>query len=158
MANIMRRTPRTELSRRLFDPFEMMREMMQMTPFGDTGALREGQMAQFIPEFEVRETEDAYIIRGDLPGIKQEDVDISVSGNVMSISGHREEEERKDTDRLHAYERRFGSFSRSFTLPDAADTEHIRADLEDGVLTLSLPRRAEMKQRKVEINKKRAKG
>jgi HSP20 family protein len=158
MANIMRRTPRTELTRRLFDPFEMMREMMQMSPFGETTALRDTGMAEFLPAFEVRETEDAYIIRGDLPGIKEENVEISVSGNTLNISGHREEEERKESDRFHAYERRFGTFSRSFALPDAADTEHVRADLDSGVLTVSLPRRAEMKQRKVEINKKRAKG
>lgn len=155
---IIRRPPRTEITRRLFDPFEMMREMMQLTPFGETPALREGGMAEFMPAFEVRETEDAYLIRGDLPGIKEEDLDISVSGNTLSISGHRDEEERKENDRFHAYERRFGSFQRSFTLPDAADTEHVRADLDSGVLTVSLPRRAEMKQRKVEINKKRAKG
>lgn len=144
MANIIRRSPRADLTRRSYmDPFEMMREMMQLTPFADTAALRETGMAEFMPAFEVRETEDAYIIRGDLPGIKDENVDISVSGNTLTISGRREEEERNENDRLHTYERRFGSFSRSFALPDAADTEHCRA---------------EMKQRKVEINKKRAKG
>ena len=129
------------------DPFRLMRDMMtdpfrvfqQMAPWGDFG--REGRELAWNPSFEVRETDDAFLFKGDMPGVKQEDLDIHIVGNTLQISGKREREEEKDEGTLHTYERSYGTFSRSFALPDAADLDNVRCDLKDGVLTLAVPKK-----------------
>jgi HSP20 family protein len=156
MANITRRQPQQALRRfdpfRIdpfrMDPFEMMREMMQISPF----AGEEGGVVDFRPRFEIRETKDGYRVLGDLPGIRDEDLDISVEGTMLTVRGKREEERREEGDEYHLYERSFGSFSRSFALPESADTENIRAELNEGVLTIAMPRREGVGPRKVQIN------
>src|SRR5690606_20702487 len=92
-------------------------------------------------QFEVRETDDAFLFKGDLPGVKQEDIGISVVGNGLQISGKREREEESEEGTMHAYERSYGSFMRTFPLPDAADLDKVRADLKDGVLSIVVPKK-----------------
>ena len=152
MANLIRRTGRGELERTRFDPFEMMRDMMRWDPFAELGTLGERELA-FAPSFEVKETKDAYLFKADLPGVKDEDLDISLTGNRLTVSGHREEEKRDEGDRYYAFERSSGTFSRSFTLPEGVDTEHANAELKDGVLTISLSKRPEVKPKKIEVAK-----
>jgi len=130
------------------DPFQLMREMMtdpfrafqQLSPWGESG--RERREGLWNPGFEVRETDDALIFKGDMPGVRPEDLDISLSGNNLQISGKREREEEKDEGTLHTYERSYGQFSRSFVLPETAELEQVRCDLKDGVLTLVVPKKA----------------
>jgi HSP20 family protein len=129
------------------DPFQLMREMVidpfrvfqQMAPWSGFG--REGRDMVWNPSFEVRETDDAFLFKGDIPGIRQEDLDISLIGNNLQISGKREREEENDEGTLHTYERSYGQFSRSFTLPETADLDNVRCDLKDGVLTLAVPKK-----------------
>ena len=101
----------------------------------------------------MKETKDAYLFKADLPGVKDEDLDISLTGNRLTVSGHREEEKRDEGDRYYAFERSYGTFSRSFTLPEGVDTEHANAELKDGVLTISLSKRPEVKPKKIEVAK-----
>jgi HSP20 family protein len=148
--------PQQQLSRDPFqmlmrDPFAMMREMMS-DPF------RMFQMTRDVswnPSFEVKETNDAFVFKADMPGIRNDDLDISLDGNRLLISGNREaeREEGEDQGRYHTYERSYGSFSRMFTLPDSSDLEHIRTDLKDGVLTLVVPKKAssQPQKRKIQI-------
>ena len=82
-----------------------------------------------------------------------EDVEISLTVNRLSISGHRQSEEHKEGDNIFTLERTYGSFSRAFTLPDTADSEKIKAEMKDGVLSINLPKRTEAQPRKVSINK-----
>ncbi|MFN7135345.1 MAG: Hsp20/alpha crystallin family protein, partial [Myxococcales bacterium] len=105
----------------------------------------------FVPRFEVKETKDGYVFKADLPGVDEKDVDVSLTGNRLTISGRREAEERKEGETYFAYERSFGSFSRTFTLPEGVDTEHVDAELKNGVLTIQLGKRAEMKPRKIAL-------
>ena len=121
---------RASLSR--MDPFRMVREMFQ-DPFGTTGLLAE---AAFRPNLDVTETNDAFMINADLPGVSDEDVDVSVTGNRLTINGRREAEDVREGDRYVAVERSYGSFSRSFVLPDSADLENIQAELTSGVLKI----------------------
>ncbi len=153
--NIVRKTndlPATVNAPSYWDPFRAMREMMRWDPFaamamsnGDASALA------FNPDFEVKETREGYQFRADLPGMKEKDLEVSISGNQLTISGHRESEKREDNDRYFLHERSYGSFSRSFTLPDGTDTAKIHADLKDGVLTLLAPRRPEIQPRKIAV-------
>lgn len=83
----------------------------------------------FAPKFDVRESADSYVFTADLPGIKEDDLDISVTGNRLTVSGRREEEKNQEDDRYYAIERSYGSFSRSFTLPEGYDLDNIDAEL-----------------------------
>jgi HSP20 family protein len=130
------------------DPFSMARELLSWDPFyGGRPA------TAFAPSFEVKETSDAFIVKADLPGVAESDLDIAVHNNVLSVSGSRQAEERKDGESYALYERQFGSFTRSFSLPDMADGERIDAKLENGVLTLSIGKKAEAKPRKIALKR-----
>jgi HSP20 family protein len=133
----------------LWDPFRIMLEMMG-EPARER-ALAATPAAAFFPTFEVLERKDGYLFRGDLPGVKQEDLDITLTENRLTISGRRDAEERKENERYYAVERSYGSFTRTFTLPDGVDGEHVHADLKDGVLTLVVPKRPEVQPRKIQI-------
>lgn len=135
---------------RAFDPVRMMREMMGADPFGGLVAPMSGM---FAPDVEIKETKDAYVFRADLPGVRPEDVEVSVVGNRLTVSGKREEEKRQEDDRYFAYERSYGSFSRSFVLPEHGDLDKLRASMESGVLEIVVPKRAEMQPRRIEIGK-----
>jgi len=107
----------------------------------------------FTPAFEVKETIDAFVVKADLPGVSEADLDINVHNSVLTVTGARQSEERKDGESFTLYERQFGSFSRSFSLPELADGEKIAAKLEHGVLTLTIGKKAEAKPRKIALGK-----
>jgi HSP20 family protein len=158
MANMMRRDRGRgggELQRGrggLFDPFDVMRSMMGFDPFSALGGEDFTRATQnWLVPFDVKETNDAWIFKADVPGVKEEDLDVSVTGNVLSVSGKRECEAKGDDEQWHAYECSYGAFARSFTLPENADGEHVTADLSGGELKLTVPKRPEMQPRKVEI-------
>jgi len=143
MANIIRRAHE---GRELWDPFRIMLELM-----GEPGRETRAVDASFAPTFEVFERKDAYVFKADLPGVKQENLDITLTENRLTIAGRREAEKREEGERFYAYERSFGSFSRSFTLPEGVDAEHVQADLREGVLSLIIPKRPEVQPKKISI-------
>ncbi|QRK07535.1 Hsp20/alpha crystallin family protein [Archangium violaceum] len=136
-----------------FDPFEQMRELMGFDPIEQMGRIVGGGEPSwnFIPAFEVKETKDSYIFKADLPGVKEDDLEITLTGDRLTISGKRETEQREESDRFYAYERSFGSFSRSFTLPEGVDVEHCNAELKDGVLHLRLPKLPEVQPKRIQV-------
>jgi HSP20 family protein len=103
----------------------------------------------FVPSFEVKETKDSYLFKADLPGVKESDLDISVTGNRLTISGERQQEKKDEGDTFYAYERSYGSFSRSFTLPEGIDVDHINGELRDGVLNVVVPKKPEVQPKRV---------
>lgn len=135
------------------DPFERMKELMGFDPFEQMGRMVGGvePSVGFIPAFEVKETKDAYIFKADVPGVREGDLDITLTGDRLTISGKRETEKQEDTDRFYAYERSYGSFTRSFTLPEGVDADHINADLKDGVLHLRLPKQPELQPKRIQV-------
>jgi HSP20 family protein len=141
MANLIRRDNR-ELA---WDPF---RALFRWDPFTETRGLRN---EFFSPHFDVKENKDGFTFSADLPGVKESDLEISVTGNVLGISGHRSEEHREEGDQFHAVERGYGQLSRSFALPEGADLDNVKADLKDGVLTIHLAKRPEVQPRKISI-------
>ena len=114
----------------------------------------EREVETFVPRFEVKETKDALVLKADLPGVKSEDIDVSVKGDLLTVSGKREQEKQTNEEHWHMVERSFGSFTRSFTLPEAVDTKALDAELKDGVLTLTLPKAPEAKPQRVQIKAK----
>ena len=134
-----------------WDPFRTMREMLRWDPFREMAPIFPQLERAWMPSFEVRENKDGYVFKADLPGVKQDDIEVSLSGNRLQISGKRDEEKEAKGDTFYTYERAYGSFSRSFTLPDGADADHVKTELEDGVLTLVVPKRPEAQARKIPI-------
>jgi len=130
------------------DPFAMARELLSWDPF-----FTDRRVSAFSPAFEVKETADAFVLKGDLPGVAEAGLDISVHNSILTVSGTRQAEERKEGEGYALYERQFGSFSRSFSLPDTADGERIEAKLENGVLTLSIAKKVEAKPRKIAVKR-----
>ncbi|MBZ4420250.1 Hsp20/alpha crystallin family protein [Myxococcus sp. RHSTA-1-4] len=142
-----------------WDPFERMREWMQMEPLARLRAMAPGgEEWTLAPDFDVKETKDGYIFKADVPGVKEEDVEISLTGNQLTVSGKREEEKREEGERYYTYERRHGSFSRSFSLPEGVDSDHIQAELKDGVLSLMLPKRPEVQAKRITLGGEKKQG
>lgn len=150
MANLIRKQDTgSREPARLFDPFEVMRDMLRWDPFAELAPGSTGMT--FAPSFDVKETGDAYVFTADLPGVKESDLELSLTGNRLTISGKREEEKKNEGERWYTYERSYGTFSRSFTLPEGVDPEHAEAHLKEGVLRVSIPKRPELKPRKIEL-------
>jgi HSP20 family protein len=97
------------------------------------------------------ESDVALEIRMDVPGIKAKDIDIQLNGNIITISGQREEEKEEKGKTYHRIERRSGSFSRTLTLPCSVSQDEVVADYRDGVLTVTLPKSEESKAHKVKV-------
>ena len=138
-------TPARYVSR---DPFQVARDLLSWDPF-----FGNRQVSAFVPAFEVKETNDAFVLKGDIPGVAEADLDIAVHNNILTISGTRQAEERKEGDSFALYERQYGSFSRSFSLPDTADGERVEAKLDNGVLALTIWKKAEAKPRKIALKR-----
>lgn len=156
MANLIRRSNTGSIApTRTWDPFEMMRDLIRWDPFAELG-VSGGRELQFVPSFEVKETKEAYLFKADLPGVREEDLDISLTGNRLTVSGKREEEHREEDGRYYAYERSYGSFSRSFTLPEGGEVDHAQAGLTNGVLTVTIPKKPEVQPKKIEVKKLQA--
>ena len=130
------------------DPFALARELFSWDPF-----FGGRPTSAFAPAFEVKETTDSFVVKADLPGVEEKDLDIALHNGVLTVNGSRSSEERKEGESYALYERQYGSFSRAFALPDIADGERIDAKLANGVLHLTIPKKAEAKPRKIELKK-----
>ncbi|WP_434580883.1 Hsp20/alpha crystallin family protein [Sulfurimonas sp. NW15] len=98
------------------------------------------EVFDFVPAVNTREGDDAYYIELDLPGIKKEDVEISVDKNILTIKGKREVKKEEEKEDYYRIESAYGTFSRSFTLPEKVDSENIRATGENGVVEITIPK------------------
>ena len=105
----------------------------------------------FVPSANTRESEEAYHIELDLPGIKKEDIEVSIDENILTISGERKTETEIKEEDYYKIESSYGTFKRSFTLPENADIDNIDAESEDGVLEVVIPKRPEEKDKPKKI-------
>ena len=124
-----------------WDPFH------EMSPFSP-----EERPERFAPDFEVKEIKEGYLFKADVPGVKEKDLEITMTGNRLTITGKREAEMEERTEMYYACERSYGSFTRSFTLPEGTGGgDRIRAELAQGVLTLLLPKKPELQPKRIEL-------
>jgi HSP20 family protein len=131
-------------------PFELVRRMLEWDPFETMAPVRLWPEA-FVPDFSVKETRDAFVFKADLPGIEAKKIQVKVLGNRLTITGEREEEKKEEGETFYTFERSFGSFSRSFTLPEGAEMDKIHAELKDGVMTIVVPRHPEAQPRQIDV-------
>jgi HSP20 family protein len=112
----------------------------------------ESNLTPWAPSVDIYETENELVVKADLPDVNPQNLDIRVENNVLTIRGERKFESKVNEDNYLRIERAYGSFSRSFSLANSVKTEAIRADYQNGVLTLSLPKREEAKPKQIKVN------
>jgi HSP20 family protein len=103
------------------------------------------------PAVDIFETENELVLKADVPAIDPNEIDIQVQNQTLTIKGHRHFEKNEATKGVHRIERGYGSFARSFTVPNTVDTEKVGADYKNGVLTITLPKKEVAKPRQVKI-------
>lgn len=140
-----------------YDPFRDLRTLQEEVNRLFTGNLGRGfdeegiARGSWSPNVDIYENKDQIVLEAELPGMKREDFDVSVENNVITLRGQREFEKKEESDNYHRVERAYGSFTRSFTLPNTVSTEGATADYSNGVLRVTLPKREETKARRIEI-------
>jgi HSP20 family protein len=137
-----------------WDLWPTMRALLAWDPFREMSSLPalDPRAPSFSPAFDVKETKDTFLFKADVPGIEEKDLEVTLTGNRLTISGKREEEKEEKQTNYYAYERSYGTFTRSFTLPEGADVDKLRASLEHGVLSLTVPKKPEAQAKKIALN------
>ncbi len=132
--NLTRFDPFTELAR--MDPFRGIDEVFNQLAFGP----RQRQVGM-TPRMDVHETDQAYVIKAEMPGVKKDDIKVDIDGNQVSISARSEQVLDEQNEKMLHSERSWGQYFRSFTLPQAVDDTQANAEYHDGILEVSLPKR-----------------
>jgi HSP20 family protein len=122
------------------------------TFFNESTPTGRGAQARWLPAMDLIETGDHYVLRADLPGLSDEDVNVELEDNVLTISGERKIEREQEQAGYHRLERAFGAFSRSLTLPDGVDADGVEAHFDRGVLEVRIAKPEQKKPRRVQIN------
>lgn len=140
-----------------YDPFRDLRNLQDEVnrlfstnlsrSFDDEGIAR----GAWIPNVDIYENKDQIVLEAELPGMNREDFDLSIENNVITLRGERKFEKKDDGDNYHRVERAYGTFTRSFTLPQTVSAEGAVAEYKNGVLRVTLPKREEVKARRIEI-------
>ena len=138
-----------------WDPFSELDEFQNRLGsfFGHSPARRnrEGTFSSWSPAVDIIEDEKEFLVKAELPEVKKEDVHVSVENGVLLISGERKFEKEEKNKRYHRTERSYGSFTRSFSLPDGADASKVRAEFKDGLLRVHMPKSETAKPKQIEV-------
>lgn len=110
------------------------------------------KMADWIPPVDIGETGASYLITAEIPGVKKEDVKVSIQDNMLTIQGERKREKEEKDKKFHRVERSYGSFARSFRLPDDADESAVKAEFKDGILNITLSKSEKAKPTAIKIS------
>ena len=139
-------------AQREWDPIRLARDFLRWDPFREMApSFAALEAVAFAPAFEVKETKEGYVFKADMPGVQEKDLDITRTGNRLTVTGKREAEHEDRGETYYACERSYGTFTRSFTLPEGIAGEQIHADLRDGVLTLVVPKVPEAQPKKIAL-------
>lgn len=132
------------------EPFTQEFDRLFGSLFG--GNLREtGGVQRWVPAMDLVEADDHFVLKADLPGLGEDDVNLEVQDNVLTISGERRAEHERKEQGWYRLERSYGSFSRSLTLPDGVDADKVEANFHRGVLEVRIPKPEERKPRRISI-------
>ena len=134
----------------IYNPFREF-ETLANRLFTNSPAPSNGESRPWIPQVDITEDETGYTITSDLPDVPKEAVKVTVEDGVLTVRGERKWEKKTDSTKVHLVERSYGSFTRSFRLPDDAAGDKVTATFKEGVLKVTLPKREELKPRQVEV-------
>lgn len=154
MADLVKKNAGQQMTE--WHPLRAMREMLRWDPFRELAPMMPNtsmfDRADWNPSFDVTENKDSFVFKADVPGVKPQDLEITTNGNRIQVSGKRDTEQETKSDTIYTYERQYGSFVRSFALPDGADIEHAKSELKEGVLTLVIPKSSAAHTKKIAIS------
>jgi len=140
-----------------WDPFRELEEMsdrlnrMFARPAARTNGKETMIVADWVPTVDISETDGEYEIKAEIPDVKKEDVKVTLEDGVLTIQGERKREKEEKGKKYHRVERSYGSFVRSFGLPDLIDEEKVKAEFKDGLLNLHLPKSEKAKPKAIEV-------
>ena len=139
------------------DPYRTLNALQeQFSRFFDDPFTRfpgnESALTTWSPAVDIYETEQELVVREDMPDLAEKDIDVRVENNMLTIRGERKFEKNVSEENFLRMERSYGSFSRSFSLPNTVNTDQIKADYRNGVLTVTLPKREESKPKQVKVS------
>jgi HSP20 family protein len=139
-----------------WDPFRnlsgLQEQVNRLFESNFRGHSDESALTTWAPSVDIYETENELVLKADLPEVTEKDIDIHVENNMLTVRGERKFEQKVKEENYLRVERAYGAFSRSFSLPNTVDTEAIKAEYKNGVLTVIMPKRAESKPKQVKIN------
>ena len=142
-----------------WDPFRELEDVSNRLNriFGQSLARSEsGQnmlaVADWAPSVDISETDSAYLIKGEIPGVKKEDVKVTIQDGMLTIQGERKQEKEEKGKKFHRIERSYGSFVRSFRVPDDADESAVKAEFKDGMLNVTLAKSEKAKTKAIEVS------
>jgi len=115
-----------------------------------------GEEEMVVPHFDISETEKEYVISGEIPGIDIKNLNVTLTDGIMTIKGEKKKETEEKDENYHRIERHYGSFERSFRVPDTVKTDELDANYKDGVLKLTLPKAEVSEVKKIEVKEKKA--
>lgn len=110
-----------------------------------------GAQVEWAPSADISETDKEYLVRAELPAVKKEDVKVTVDGGMLTIQGERKQQKEEKTEKFHRMESVYGSFSRTFSLPENIDADKIICESKDGILTIHIPKKEAEKHKPIEI-------
>jgi len=140
-----------------WDPFRELEDMSERLNrvFSRPSLRNSGKenltVADWMPTVDISETEGEYLIKAELPEVRKEDVKVTVENGVLTLQGERRQEKEEKGKRFHRVERSYGSFVRSFTLPESVDESFVKAEYKDGVLNLHLPKSEKVKPKEIDV-------
>ena len=127
---------------------QQLNELLRATPDFEASNVA---TSSWMPLVDIKEEPDRFLIKADIPGVKPEDIEVTMENGALTIRGERSAEKEETKEGYHRIERSRGSFYRRFAMPDSADADHIKAQGKDGVLEIEIPKRAVLKARKIEV-------
>ena len=127
---------------------QQLNELLRATPDFEASNVA---TSSWMPLVDIKEEPDRFLIKADIPGVKPEDIEVTMESGALTIRGERSAEKEEKKEGYHRIERSRGSFYRRFAMPDSADADHIKAQGKDGVLEIEIPKRAVLKARKIEV-------
>ena len=107
---------------------------------------------RWLPAVDILEKEGNLILRAEVPGVTEKDIDLKLEGNILTLKGQKKFEHEEEVNNYHRRETFYGSFTRSFTLPDSVDRDHIKADYRNGILTVTVPQKPEVRPRDIPVS------
>jgi HSP20 family protein len=153
MANLTRWDPFSDLGTLQERVNQLFNQNFGTTPWTGREPRQHLMSANFIPPVDILEDDQNIVVQAELPGVTENDVEIRLENNVLTISGERRLEHEDKKQNVHRIERGYGRFTRSFTLPAVVEPEKVQANFDNGLLTITIPRREESKSRQIKITK-----
>jgi HSP20 family protein len=144
---------RTETPARLWpESASLFDDFFSDFPFTSFSQNRSGE--RWLPSVDIMEKAGNLILRAEVPGVDEKDIDLKLEGNVLTLKGEKKQKLEENSNNYHRMESFYGTFSRSFTLPDSVDRDQIKADYKNGILEITIPQKPEVRPREIPVSTK----